>query len=249
MMKKLLWCFFIGMMVLGCDEKGLRPFVELAPEETRNDLRVEVQGGLKSLTLSVTQAPTGIEEYRVRLYEGSSCDGRPLASIPLRVRSDNVYLIEGLGSNTLYSVTITGISGGMSSVVSECLSATTAKSEVGDVPLPLVEKRGTSLVVSWEEPETGGEDIIGYTVYRYENATCSGTAVETMAEGTTYMTSALSPGSEVSFRVSATDSVGEGDPSGCVSGEIEAVVPDVPTSVTTKSSRLVCYCELATSFV
>ena len=43
----------------------------------------------------------------------------------------------------------------------------------------------------------------------------------------------LSPGSEVSFRVSATNSVGEGASSECVSEEIEAVVPGVPTSVTT----------------
>ena len=55
-----------------------------------------------------------------------------------------------------------------------------------------------------------------------------------MVNAMTYMTSALSPGSEVSFRVSATNSVGEGASSECVNEEIEAVVPDVPTSVTTE---------------
>ena len=76
--------------------------------------------------------------------------------------------------------------------------------------------------------------ITGYTVYQYENAICSGSEDKAMVEGTTYMTSEFSPGSEVSFRVSATNSVGEGASSECVNGEIESesTVPGVPTSVT-----------------
>ena len=45
---------------------------------------------------------------------------------------------------------------------------------------------------------------LAYTVYQYENAICSESAVETMVSVTNYMTSELLPGSEVSFRVSAT---------------------------------------------
>ena len=59
-----------------------------------------------------------------------------------------------------------------------------------------------------------------------------------MVNAMNYMTSELLPGSEVSFRVSAINSVGEGASSECVSGEIAVVVPDVPTSVTTSVQGL-----------
>ena len=112
---------------------------------------------------------------------------------------------------------------------------------VPDVPTSVTtEVLGFSIVVNWEEPENGGGSVTEYTVYQYKNLTCSGSAAETMVNAMTYMTSALSPGSEVSFRVSATNSVGEGASSGCVSEEIAVIVPDVPTSVTTRSSRVVC---------
>ena len=58
-----------------------------------------------------------------------------------------------------------------------------------------------------------------------------------MVEGTTYVTSELSSDSEVSFQVSATNSVGEGQPSGCVSILNQPTVPSPPTLSDYTSSR------------
>ena len=190
-----------------------------------------------SIVVNWEQPENGRESvtgYTVYQYKNLTCSGTAAESMV----EGTSYMTSELspGSEVSFRVSATNSVGEGAS--SECVSEEIAVI-VPDVPTSVTtEVRGASIVVNWEEPENGGESVTGYTVYQYKNLTCSGTAAESMVEGTSYMTSELSPGSEVSFRVSATNSVGEGASSGCVDGEIEAGVPDVPTSVTTSVQGL-----------
>ena len=122
---------------------------------------------------------------------------------------------------------------------SECVTAR-IETTVPDAPTQVrAQMQGKSILVSWQEPaSSGGDPITGYTLYAYENSNaCAGTESELMTSALTHTLNTLSPGKEYSFKVSASNSVGEGEPSECVTARIEMTVPDAPTQVTAQAQE------------
>jgi hypothetical protein len=177
---------------------------------------------------------------------GSSVSGYTITPVPSCVCG-------GLSTNGATSTTITGVSPGGSyyfnvAAVNSVGTGAAGQSNTAGAPAtaPGVPENVTAgpgpngtagdgeIALSWTAPPANGADITSYTVTQ-TSPVCSSCASLTTSK-TSITVSGLTPGQPYVFTVSATNSVGAGDPGTSNSEDAPATVPGTTTNVTAKAT-------------
>ncbi len=144
-------------------------------------------------------------------------------------------------TTTLTSCTVTGLTNGVSytfTVTATNARGTSPASAPSAAVIPAtvpsaptgvqVVPANQQVTVSWTTPvSNGGLPITGYTV----TSTPGGVTCSTVAPTTTCVVSGLTNGTSYTFRVVATNTVGDSVPSGASQSTTPSVPPDAPTAV------------------
>ena len=161
-------------------------------------------------------------------YQWIRNDGTDDADIPNATSASYLVVSPDDGGNTIkVRVTFTDNAGNEESLTSASTAAVNATVPGPPRSVDVQTSSSDQLSVSWEAPAfDGGSDITGYTIqWREANATWDSSADLSSAATTanSYTISSLSPGTEYTVRVVATNVVGDGPPSA-----EESVTPNSP---------------------
>ncbi len=163
-------------------------------------------------------------------YQWIRNDGTDDADIPNATSAS--YLVvspDDVGNTIKVRVTFTDNSGNEESLTSASTAAVNATVPGPPRSVDVQTSSSDQLSVSWEAPAfDGGSDITGYTIqWREATATWDSSADLSSAATTanSYTISSLSPGTEYTVRVMATNVVGDGPPSA-----EESVTPNNPAT-------------------
>ncbi len=102
------------------------------------------------------------------------------------------------------------------------------------VPVLFVEE--TTVTLTWNAPlDTGGSPILTYFIYRYKNGSLIG---EVPTNEMKFIDPNLQRGSEITYRISAMNGIGEGNLSGFITAYIDlGPIPSEPLNVTLESTN------------
>ena len=143
------------------------------------------------------------------------------------------YSDTGLAHSTTYTYRVSAMNSVGTSQPSDITSATT----LNTVPTPPIGLKATAqalqIDLSWNAPsDNGGTPITGYMIERSTNngSTWSVLVANTSSTGTTYSDSNVLPLSTYTYRVSAINNIGTGNPSNTASASTPSVsIPGTPT--------------------
>ena len=173
---------------------------------------------------------TEITDYEV-WYSAFSVG--PFVTFPEPTSTNRTAAVTGLTNGSTYYFKIVAVNAvGLGET--SAMSAGVVPAAVPGVPTSVLAERGDELAtISWVAPASNGATITGYTATSNPGGfTCMWASgplscdVLGLANGTSY-----------TFTVSATNSVGEGNPSSASQSVVPAAVPGIPTSVSGSSGN------------
>ena len=208
-----------------------------------------VSAGTSVINLSWTEpADDGgaeITGYQIEVSSGSLAGWVILT--PNTESTSTSYSHTGLGPGTTYHYRVSAVNSAGTSSPSSPASATTDAS-VPDAPTDLTATANGAhqIDLTWTAPEyDGGAEIMGYKIEAFSvGSQWSVVAANTESRSTRYSHSGLDPVTTMTYRVSAINRAGTGDPSEMATATTEATIPDPPTNLTA-TSRGVSQIDLA----
>ena len=207
--------------------------------------KVSATAGKGSATVSWTAPASGgtPTQYTITPYIGNAAQATTTVSAPATSAT-----VTGLSSGASYTFTVTAsdsAGAGPASEASNAITPTSATAPTAPTEVTAVAGSG-SATVSWTAPSNGGSQISKYTVTPYVGSTAHTATVVSGAPPTTSATvSGLTNGTSYTFKVSATNEIGEGPQSSASSAVTPTAAPETifgsatPTTVDSGDSNSV----------
>ena len=173
---------------------------------------------------------TEITDYEV-WYSAFSVG--PFVTFPEPTSTNRTAAVTGLTNGTTYYFKIVAVNAvGLGET--SAMSAGVVPAAVPGVPTSISVTRGDELAsISWAAPASNGATITGYTA----TSNPGGLTCVWVSGPLSCDVLGLTNGTSYTFTVSATNSVGEGNPSSASQAVVPAAVPGIPTSVSGSSGN------------
>jgi chitodextrinase len=178
---------------------------DTTPPSAPTNLSATVGATVANLTWTASTDNVGVTGYRIERCQGSACSN----FTQIGTSSTNAFTDTGLTSATTYKyrVRATDAAGNLSSYSNiATVSTTTALNPPSG--LFVLAASSTEIDLAWSAA-SGGAGGISYLVERCSGTGCSNFTQIGAPATTSYNTSGLSPSTSYSYRVRATDSLGD----------------------------------------
>jgi chitodextrinase len=203
--------FSIALLLTGCNNSASAPPPDTIPPTAPTGLvATAVSPTQINLSWTASTDNVGVTGYRVERCQGASCSNfAQIATTTTATFSDT-----GLTGSTSYSyrVRATDAAGNLSTYSTSSTSATPAPTLTAPASLTATAFSSTQINLSWSASTETGGTISNYLVERCQGIGCSGFAQIATPATTTVNDTGLTASTSYSYRVRATDAVGNLSP-------------------------------------